>query len=83
MMLRLQGAPGDLLLPRERKIDPGIMVTMHKGGMKNPCMNSSQVVILNKCLEQGPIGLGGFGILDIRGENMLTSKVKWCVIITS
>ena len=34
MMLRLQGAPGDLLLSHEHKTGPGIMVTVHKDRMK-------------------------------------------------
>ena len=48
MMLRLQGTPGDLFLPHEHKIDPDIMISTHKGGMKHPCMNNNQIVILHK-----------------------------------
>ena len=65
MMFRLQNTPGDLFLSHDHKINPDIMITMHKGGMKNSRMNSCQVVVLNKGSEQGFIGLNGLGIFNI------------------
>ena len=58
-MFRLQCVPGDLFLPYEHKIYPGNMITMHKGGIKYFGMNSSQIVVLDKWLEQAGPGRSG------------------------
>ena len=58
------------------------MVTTHEGGTKNPGVTSSQAMVLNMGLKKFLTSLGGFDILVIVGENMLTVKIKRCVVIT-
>ena len=46
VMLRLQSAPGNLVLTHQHEIDSNIIITMHECGMKDPSVNSCQAVCL-------------------------------------
>ena len=83
IILRLQDALGDLLLLYKCKINPDIIITISKNSMKYPCINSNQIVVLNKCLKQGSIGLRGFGIFNILYKNMRIINIKSYIIIPS